>query len=279
MASDISKRVLMDVLESVKSNRAGPFERWSDAHATRKSLRLDADIALHFVNAYGGLGTLKALRSAGLEKVYVADMTEVVGAHRAHKALARIDFQNGLVRDQPILRRASSVGQAALIGCAVIGLWNAVQSKPDGPAQAETSPAEAAVEADTTEAEEVDEESSTSKQFRISSCEIYATLKVQLRCFDHVNSMVGQTIVASSDNRLARRQMSSAASAYSPSPECRNFVEGVEGLALGQVGMLLSEVSAGGPPANDDVVSGCASLYGDAVINYCGGAPGGCVPD
>jgi len=279
MASDISKRVLMDVLESVKSDRAGPFERWSDAHATRKSFRLDADIALHFVKAYGGLGTLKALRSAGLENVYVADMTEVVGARRARKALARINFRSGLVRDQPILRRASSVGKAALIGCAVIGLWNAVQSKPDSPAQAETSPTDAAVEADTTEAEEVNEESASSEPIRISSCETYVTMKVQLRCFDHVNSMLGQTIIQSSDNRLAHRQMSSAVSAYSPSPECRNFKDGVEGMALGQVGMLLSEVPAGGRPSNDDVANGCASLYGDAVINYCGGSPGGCVPD
>lgn len=286
MSAEITKRVLLDVLETLQTGRAGRFERWAERNGTRKALRFDADVAKHFVKAYGGIDTVSALRAARLERLYTEDLAEVVGERRARKALSRIDFQNGAVRDQPLLRSAFHLGRVAVAGCVAITLWNVVQSRI-GPAEAEASSTEIVAsdtndsehaESDTASGEADDEDADASEEtLRLPSCEMYATMRVQLRCFNAINNLAGQTIAQSSENRDAFRKMSMATSAYAPSMQCRTFEEAVEGMAMAQAPILANQLASSGALSNDAVVSGCADLYGEAVSAYCGG--GSCAPD
>jgi hypothetical protein len=271
MSASVSKQRLLDVLKVVRDGKPGFFKQWASHHAKFGVWNANADTAQVLVNVYGGMPTLQALAAAGLDRVYIDDLTAVVGAKRAAHIVSLIDLKAGRVTKQPIRKLGLMAGRIAFALAVVAAIWIKVS---DAPPEDRWSAADESSIA--TADESGSDPTSSETPLRLPSCAMYSAFKIQLGCTDHItNSLAPQDIPTTSEARQAERKMFSAINSYPASAECRDFTDQIEGLVGGQVASIAASF-AGGSVTHADIVNACSAAYGEALLNYCGAVPGGC---
>lgn len=274
MAGSVSNQKLLEVLDAVAKGKPGLFRRWASRHARLGVWQANADAAEVLVGVYGGTLTLQALAAAGLERIYVDDLSSVVGARRSANIVALIDLKSGRVRRQPVRKFGLLAGRIAFAFACVIALWIAASEEtPSGAAtdvNEQVAPAAAMVGVPA-----LDEQGGESTE-RLPSCAVYSVFMTQLACTSHVESRLqSQNISMSDEAREAERKMFAAANSYPASAECREFTEQVMGMTVGQIDAATADYF-GRPVAHEDIVNTCSDTYGAVVAGLCGSMPGGC---
>jgi hypothetical protein len=115
-------------LKVVRDGKPGFFKQWASRHAKFGVWHSNADAAQVLVKAYGGMATMQALAASGLERVYIDDLTAVVGAKRAMNIAGLIDLKAGRVKRQPLRKFGLIAGRFGLVIGALAILWNSLSA-------------------------------------------------------------------------------------------------------------------------------------------------------
>ena len=128
MNASVSKQCLLDVLNIVRDGKPGFFRQWAGRHAKFGVWHSNADAAQVLINVYGGMATIQALAASGLKRVYIDDLTSVVGAKRSANIARLIDLRAGRVKKQPLRKFGLLAGRIGLAIGALAMLWDAISA-------------------------------------------------------------------------------------------------------------------------------------------------------
>ena len=131
------KQSLAILLKAIEGSGNLPFQEWVSLHGKPRSRTWDSDLAVTLSKAYGGVSTLIALKTVGLERLYLLDLEAVVGKRRARAAAKRIDPVSKAVRGRPMMKATQVL--IPLIIVAVMIFRMADNSSDTGQADADLS--------------------------------------------------------------------------------------------------------------------------------------------